>query len=547
MWNRPAIVEIFMNCLDCNSSDKQWQHETMDAITADTSSTQCHTVSRTWLEYILYESGYEHGMVHVPSGQPKESGLLDCSNGWGNQGPMTASKNGGHMGYEWNISDELLDKVLYWTHTNTPDQDYGLMIEWYPTGGPKVQDIPRASAAYGPRGTKWVLHYKHQWPDSHGIEKMNEMLQHHVSMSEAIDGHLPCTNFYNYMDKDMPCAATQDRWLEAHFSDVPRMYVVKAAADPNHVFWSRLETANRSFEPVDGGDNRACRGAHVGDNLGAHYMVLSDVPSLADCKWHCQNAVTCVGVEYAGTRCELWSRPDGIGASAFVPNHTCLRHTSSFLPLDGGVGRACRGSSSGDNSPGHYMVLRGVASLAACKRTCALTSTCKGIEYSPGRCELWTRAAGIEATVPLAGYICLGFLPRSAMVDSVDLELFTPIDGGTGRACRGQDVGDNNPANYIRYDADSISACKELCKESDICVGIEYSRGRCEVWTRAEGINATVAFAGFECLRFQQESRQLQDILTSSSFAQRPLAFIGVLVGLNMLHALTHLWGASII
>ena len=31
---------------------------------------------------------------------------------------------------------------------------------------------------------------------------------------------------------------------------------------------------------------------------------------------------------------------------------------------------------------------------------CASTSGCKGIEFSSGHCEVWTREAGIQATVP---------------------------------------------------------------------------------------------------------------------------------------------------
>lgn len=31
---------------------------------------------------------------------------------------------------------------------------------------------------------------------------------------------------------------------------------------------------------------------------------------------------------------------------------------------------------------------------------CTTTSSCKGIEYLNGRCEVWTRSAGIGATEP---------------------------------------------------------------------------------------------------------------------------------------------------
>lgn len=39
-----------------------------------------------------------------------------------------------------------------------------------------------------------------------------------------------------------------------------------------------------------------------------------------------------------------------------------------------------------------------------CKQACRGHAGCKGIEYSSGRCEVWTREEGIQATVPLQGF-----------------------------------------------------------------------------------------------------------------------------------------------
>ena len=38
-------------------------------------------------------------------------------------------------------------------------------------------------------------------------------------------------------------------------------------------------------------------------------------------------------------------------------------------------------------------------------------ANCKGIEYSPGRCEVWTRAAGIKATAEVSGFECYSYAP----------------------------------------------------------------------------------------------------------------------------------------
>jgi hypothetical protein len=44
--------------------------------------------------------------------------------------------------------------------------------------------------------------------------------------------------------------------------------------------------------------------------------------------------------------------------------------------------------------------------------------------------------------------------------------------------------------------------CKQACREQSGCKGIEHSNGRCELWTRAEGIQATVPLSGFKRLRW---------------------------------------------
>mmetsp|Transcript_74112 Transcript_74112/g.187416 ORF Transcript_74112/g.187416 Transcript_74112/m.187416 type:complete len:130 (-) Transcript_74112:160-549(-) len=68
-------------------------------------------------------------------------------------------------------------------------------------------------------------------------------MQHHHDMSVALERHMPCRNFYNYMNGDMPCAqGNRDRWLSAFFSDVPRMQTIKAMRDPHNVFQSHLRS-----------------------------------------------------------------------------------------------------------------------------------------------------------------------------------------------------------------------------------------------------------------------------------------------------------------
>lgn len=82
-----------------------------------------------------------------------------------------------------------------------------------------------------------------------------------------------------------------------------------------------------------------------------------------------------------------------------------------FEAVDGGLDRACRGAVASDNEESYYSVFFGVPSLDDCKAKCLKTASCRGIEHNSGsgRCEVWTRPAGIEASISLAGYTCLAF------------------------------------------------------------------------------------------------------------------------------------------
>mmetsp|Transcript_56210 Transcript_56210/g.100154 ORF Transcript_56210/g.100154 Transcript_56210/m.100154 type:complete len:699 (-) Transcript_56210:343-2439(-) len=86
------------------------------------------------------------------------------------------------------------------------------------------------------------------------------------------------------------------------------------------------------FEVVDGGFDRACRGSAENDNLASHYSVTT-ATSLSDCKAKCRAESACKGLEFhSGGRCEVWVRPEGIGATAAVNGFTCLRYTASATP-----------------------------------------------------------------------------------------------------------------------------------------------------------------------------------------------------------------------
>jgi len=133
---------------------------------------------------------------------------------------------------------------------------------------------------------------------------------------------------------------------------------------------------------------------------------------------------------------------------------------------------------------------------------CIEAPVCKGIEYTAGdkggRCEVWTRLGGIRATDVGSGSVCYRYGSS---------EPFIPVNGGQGRACRGENPGDDSHKYYVLHTGvASLDDCKTLCERSPVCKGIEYNReydgGRCEVWTRAGGISATSPMRYSECLRY---------------------------------------------
>lgn len=79
------------------------------------------------------------------------------------------------------------------------------------------------------------------------------------------------------------------------------------------------------FVPVDGGADRACRGARSTDNLESYYVVAR-ADSLEACQQKCVQRSDCQGIEFKGTRCELWTRPEGIGASFALDGYICQRY-----------------------------------------------------------------------------------------------------------------------------------------------------------------------------------------------------------------------------
>ncbi|CAE7220694.1 unnamed protein product [Symbiodinium sp. CCMP2456] len=176
-----------------------------------------------------------------------------------------------------------------------------------------------------------------------------------------------------------------------------------------------------AWRSLGGPSNRVCRGANSKDNSAKYYQVVS-ADTLEDCQSLCSFTAGCKGVEYSarGKRCEVWTRPEGIGATAASTGFVCLEKAAadakplplSFRPVDGGEGRACRGAD-GRNQPEFYRV-RKASTLELCQGLCALTEDCMGIEWSGPR-PLPSIVRNTRACLCLCGKQCLQILTSLRM------------------------------------------------------------------------------------------------------------------------------------
>jgi len=197
---------------------------------------------------------------------------------------------------------------------------------------------------------------------------------------------------------------------------------------------------------------------------------------------------------------------------------TSIITDDEFSPVDGGVGRACRGARPTDNLASYFQVLNGISSLRDCKAKCLESRPkCIGIEYSLGRCELWTRSQGIQASIPLEGFSCWSLpIPSTSMPTYAGR--FEEVDGGENRVCRGANANDNKPNYYTVVNGiGGLELCKSECANTEGCVGIEFKGSRCEVWTRPQGIQASKPLVGYWCLRYEASTSTTQTTTSGST------------------------------
>ncbi|OLP95990.1 hypothetical protein AK812_SmicGene21776 [Symbiodinium microadriaticum] len=199
------------------------------------------------------------------------------------------------------------------------------------------------------------------------------------------------------------------------------------------------------------------------------------------------------------TLCKTCEKMAPGGASTQEPSSTSTpAPTAAVWEHVGDPGKsACRGMNSNDNNDTYYEVHDGITELEACQSKCVeQLPSCKGIEFSYGRCEIWTRPHGIFAWAELniSEFTCMRFgWPTQRLL---------PVDGGFGRACRGDFPTENSQSFYDVVVAETLEECKAACSAALVCYGIEFSLGRCEIWKRHVG--ASIALANFTCLAYQE-------------------------------------------
>ncbi|CAE8629194.1 unnamed protein product [Polarella glacialis] len=164
-----------------------------------------------------------------------------------------------------------------------------------------------------------------------------------------------------------------------------------------------------------------------------------------------------------------------------------------------GQEEACRGATATDNSDSYYELVA-ASSFEECQDMClSQPRHCKGFEFSRGRCEIWTRPEGILSSYTLTGFTCF----RNDLAP-----VFSPVDGGKDRACRGATSLDNSASYYKVFKGLTLRDCQRKCMDEALCKGIEHSTeywhaGRCEIWTLSHGIGSSAPVAGYTCMSYK--------------------------------------------
>jgi len=206
-------------CFQCNRFDRRRFYTLVDEVVDAAGGGNCYKFRTTWLEKLLTEPG-----INAP-GNPEA--LLD-------NGRWPTDHSNSIMG-SWMVPRGLDEGQLYRVIQNAFKEDpppggpYTAQLYLYSLTGSKITDVPHLQTAYGGRSAKWVLHWRFFSANNDAVRARHNRFNRDIRMAG-----LPCKSFYNYIDGDTEChiepsgMPSKVRWLEAYFSNVPRMQAIKS-------------------------------------------------------------------------------------------------------------------------------------------------------------------------------------------------------------------------------------------------------------------------------------------------------------------------------
>lgn len=165
------------------------------------------------------------------------------------------------------------------------------------------------------------------------------------------------------------------------------------------------------------------------------------------------------------------------------------RTLSGFLPVGGGLDRACLGSGSATSSS--YVIYKGVTSLNSCAALCSKDPQCLGIEFQIdySECKVW--ASHIAGATELEGGQCW----------RREFPGFELVNGGSDQSCEFA-KGDGRVA-LSRDGTKSLYECQAHCiRASGACLALQFdsAAGSCLLWTTP--VESTFTTPGVLCLRY---------------------------------------------
>lgn len=255
----------------------------------------------------------------------------------------------------------------------------------------------------------------------------------------------------------------------------------------NYVLAERELCVSQAADQRDGRPLATC------SSLGPNYTTASSTPEGCAALMS-GDYVIASGTKYVCQTCVL-----SIASTTSTTTPTTTGSVREWEEFAGPFNRVCRGAGPTDNNPAYFEVRQEIPDIEACKELCLQElgeEGCKGVEYNvvSKRCELWKRNEGIWAFdyPKKEGFTCLRYgWPGKYLI---------PVNGGLNQACRGPD-GKNSQSFYVVEAARHMEDCRARCVAAKLCRGVEYSKGRCEIWH--EEVATTKSLTGFECLRYE--------------------------------------------